>query len=207
LDLTQSADAPFSFGAPKSRGWEQKPMREIMDQLQGGSSNPIDLTAEQHLTPQKEAVTMAERTAVKFIQFSENVRPAYWGTYTVPVSLPQLRKLGRSPYTKVHHLNYDYDSEAEWEEEEGDDVSDDEEEEEDGEDDMDGFVDDEDSGPGSLKKQPVLTGGMTPVCTGLQWEDEHGVLHSADGGPLLIDLEPLEMEFLLRKHHLLQLFF
>jgi chromatin assembly factor 1 subunit A len=200
LDLTPTTTS-LSWGTPKRRGWEQRPMREIMEQLQGSSANAIDLTADQKFDSQ-EAIRMAQGTAVKFIYFSENVRPAYFGTYTHPISLARLRRLGRSPYSKVHHLNYDYDSEAEWEEDEGDDVASgcDDEEDEEGEDDLDGFVDDEDYGPGGFRKQPVLGGkDLTPVCTGLQWEDDKGVLHSTDDTPMSVDLDSMQMEFLLRK--------
>ncbi|KAI8878574.1 hypothetical protein K501DRAFT_336654 [Backusella circina FSU 941] len=56
---------------------------------------------------------------IKLIQFHENVRPAYYGTWTKHSDLIT----GRTPFAKDETwLDYDYDSEAEWELDEGDDI-------------------------------------------------------------------------------------
>ncbi|NXO61203.1 CAF1A factor, partial [Phainopepla nitens] len=77
---------------------------------------------------------------MKLLQFSENHRPAYWGTWNKRTSLIR----ARSPWSKdTNLLDYEVDSDEEWEEEEpGESLShseeDDEEEGED-EDEDDGF--------------------------------------------------------------------
>ncbi|CAN8066046.1 unnamed protein product [Agarophyton chilense] len=56
---------------------------------------------------------------VKLLQFDENYRPAYYGTFRRSEVV-----CGRRPFKKDGDLNYDHDSEAEWEEEEGEDIQD-----------------------------------------------------------------------------------
>jgi chromatin assembly factor 1 subunit A len=205
IDLTETVEtSDFSFGPTKRRGWEQKPIKEIIEQLQGTSNNPIDLTDKEQSKMRAEAIRMAKRTVLKYIYFSENVRPAYFGTYTAPLSLGNLQKLARNPALKIAHIDYDYDSEAEWEDEEGDDVSSTEEEEEeledDGDDDSVVFIDDADVVPGIHKGLPTFATELIPTCSGLLWEDAKGTLHSADGSTLSMDYSQFEMESLIRKY-------
>lgn len=113
------------------------------------------------------------RNGFKFLRFHEDIRPAYHGTWSKKSSIVT----GRTPFAKdTKFLNYDYDSEAEWEEgddEVGDDVENDagdEEEEKDDEeqgDDDDGwlaaddeFGDDPDEETIRLRKK-MRTGGMS----------------------------------------------
>jgi chromatin assembly factor 1 subunit A len=70
--------------------------------------------------------------------------------------------------------NYDYDSEAEWEEpEEGEDLNSEDEEEmsEDGDDDMDGFLDDEDDAMAGGKRR-LIVGDLEPVSSGIRWASD-----------------------------------
>ncbi|KAJ7419257.1 Chromatin assembly factor 1 subunit A [Willisornis vidua] len=92
-------------------------------------------------TCQPDAVPAREKFGrMKLLQFSENHRPAYWGTWNRSSSLIR----ARNPWAKDSKLlDYEVDSDEEWEEEEpGESLShseeDDEEEGED-EDDDDGF--------------------------------------------------------------------
>ncbi|KAK1141188.1 chromatin assembly factor-I (CAF-I) p90 subunit [Aspergillus melleus] len=114
---------------------------------------------------------------MKSLKFGEDVRPPYQGTYTKSVPGSAARKLMRNPYHRgLPETNYDYDSEAEWEEpEEGEELDSEEEEEgsDDGEDDMEGFLDDDDDHPVDGKRR-LIVGDLEPVCTGIQWQ-EHGV--------------------------------
>ncbi|KAJ5647353.1 hypothetical protein N7490_003725 [Penicillium lividum] len=109
---------------------------------------------------------------MKSLKFGEDVRPAYQGTFTRAVPKASAHKISRNPYRReLPETNYDYDSEAEWEEpEEGEDLDSEEEEEasDDGEDDMDEFLDDEDD---ALKenKRRLIVGELEPVCTGIRW--------------------------------------
>lgn len=51
---------------------------------------------------------------IKFLQFYEDVRPAYYGTWSKAYSGKNIVN-GRNPFAKdTQVLNYDYDSEAEW---------------------------------------------------------------------------------------------
>jgi chromatin assembly factor 1 subunit A len=202
LDFTTKSDEwSLKFSSPKKRGWEQLPVKEIVDRLQNSSGNPIDLTVDEDAKAFSEAVKMARRTSVKFISFSENVRPAYFGTYTPSLSLASLRKLARNPKMRIDHLNYDYDSEAEWEEEEGDDVASDGEEEEEDlvEDDDEAFIDDAETAMARARGPQMFMSDLVPVCTGIQWQDGQGGLISADGITPSIDLGELEIEFLIRE--------
>jgi hypothetical protein len=66
---------------------------------------------------------------MKFLQFREDIRPAYWGTWT-----KSSKKISpRQPFAKdTEYLDYDHDSEAEWEpEEEGEDIKSGDEDDED----------------------------------------------------------------------------
>ncbi|KAI0556941.1 Chromatin assembly factor 1 subunit A [Gracilaria domingensis] len=56
---------------------------------------------------------------IKLLQFDENYRPAYYGTFRKSKVVS-----GRRPFRKDSELNYEHDSEAEWEEEEGEDIQD-----------------------------------------------------------------------------------
>ncbi|KAI9282104.1 chromatin assembly factor 1 subunit A-domain-containing protein [Umbelopsis sp. AD052] len=66
---------------------------------------------------------------MKFLQFREDIRPAYWGTWTKTSK----KILPRRPFAMdTDHLDYDHDSEAEWEPEgEGEDIKSGDEEDED----------------------------------------------------------------------------
>jgi chromatin assembly factor 1 subunit A len=181
-------------------------VKDIVSALQGTPNNPIDLTCggDQSESYAK-AVEIANHTSMKYLYFSENVRPAYFGTFTAPLSLGKLQKLARNPRARlVHDLSYDYDSEAEWEEEDGDDVAsegDDEDDLDEGEDETDrGFIDDAEFDAPLLKRDPLSGTELMPVCTGIHWEDKSGVLHPADITAATLDFSAFEMEYLLRKY-------
>ena len=53
------------------------------------------------------------RNTMKFLQFWEDYRPAFYGTYSKSSKVIH----GKSPWTRDKAIfNYEYDSEAEWEE-------------------------------------------------------------------------------------------
>lgn len=114
---------------------------------------------------------LIKRIPMKTLQFAEDVRPPYQGTFTRPMSLSDAISLARNPFKRsIPNINYDYDSEAEWDDpEEGEDLdSDDGDEEMDEEDeDLDGFLDDgEDEGAQGVRKK-VVVGDLEPVSSGL----------------------------------------
>ncbi|KAJ5378990.1 hypothetical protein N7509_012109 [Penicillium cosmopolitanum] len=102
----------------------------------------------------------------------------YQGTYTRTMPETTALKLSRNPYYRgLPDTNYDYDSEAEWEEpEEGEDLDSEEEDEgsDEGEDDMEGFLDDEDDALVGGKRR-LIVGDLEPVNSGIRWATDGGV--------------------------------
>ncbi|CAO3673860.1 unnamed protein product [Umbelopsis vinacea] len=122
---------------------------------------------------------------MKFLQFREDIRPAYWGTWTKSskVILP------RRPFAKdTEFLDYDLDSEAEWEpEEDGEDIKSGDDEDEDVDiadpDDAGWLVPEgylsNDEGIGSDKEEDGVrtntyakkNGPVKQICIGVMFED------------------------------------
>jgi len=145
------------------------PVREIVDQIHGTLNAPIDLTKKQD---HSYSTRLLEQIPIKILAFREDVRPPYQGTYTRPVSPRLAAKISKNPFHRgLPETDYNYDSEAEWEEPtEGDDVNteDEDSESEADEEEMDDFLDDENDG----NKRRMVVGDMEPVCTGLCWESD-----------------------------------
>src|SRR5271170_5232281 len=145
------------------------PIREIVNQIHGTSNTPIDLTKKQDYSY---STRLLEQIPIKILAFREDVRPPYQGTYTRPVSPRLAAKISKNPFHRgLPETDYNYDSEAEWEEPtEGDDVNteDEDSESEADEEEMDDFLDDENDG----NKRRMVVGDMEPVCTGLCWESD-----------------------------------
>lgn len=161
-------------GYEKQRGKRCMPVREIMVEMSGKSTRTIDLTTDSQNTQIRRTNTLLQTIPLKFLKFQEDVRPPYRGTYTSrPVK--GMAKLARNPLRRdLPDTNYDYDSEAEWvEDEDAEDLNSEGEEDEDlGEDgeDMEGFLDDENDETTNSKRL-VLQGDLEPISTGLCWED------------------------------------
>ncbi|KAK2811480.1 hypothetical protein FQN50_002103 [Emmonsiellopsis sp. PD_5] len=153
------------------------PVKEILVSMQNTPSMPIDLTGGK-LEPQPRPQDLLKKHAMKLLKFSEDVRPPYRGTFSKRLSNQAAMKLCRNPFERmVPELNYDYDSEAEWEEpEEGEDLDSEGEEDisEDGDEDMEGFLDDGDEDPVNGKRR-IIVGDLEPVCTGICWEGDGDV--------------------------------
>ncbi|KAJ5182922.1 hypothetical protein N7492_000538 [Penicillium capsulatum] len=170
----------------RRRGRQVCSVKEILQRIQSAEGAVLpgsSLKSESTETP----LDLLRRVKMKSLKFGEDVRPPYQGTFTRPVSPNTATKIARNPYRRtLPETNYDYDSEAEWEEpEEGEDLDSEEEEEEgdDGDDDMDGFLDDEDDALAGGKRR-LIVGDLEPVCTGIQW--------AADG--VTEDLKPYGMQ-------------
>lgn len=149
-------------------------VKDIMASLQ--DSNCIDLTdPKQAIDVTARARNKLNRVPMKVLKFLEDVRPPYQGTFTKRLTEQAARKLCRNPFLRgVSDINYDYDSEAEWEEpEEGEDIGSEGEDEisDDGEDDMDDFLDDAEDGPTTAKRRMVI-GDLEPVCSGIRWAED-----------------------------------
>jgi chromatin assembly factor 1 subunit A len=158
---------------PLRRGKVHVPVKHIMEKQAKLLQRPEYASAE----GQQKVIARVQRQLAKIpfkvLSFREDVRPPYRGTLTLKPFIATQQKIGRVARRPTEHilpLNYDYDSEAEWQDEEGEDIDDPDDDEDDGEDedDMDGFLDDsEDLGPA----RPVFTNGIEPESTGLCWED------------------------------------
>jgi chromatin assembly factor 1 subunit A len=180
-----------------TRGFQAVPVKHLLSQLHCSAKIPVDLTAE---VPDQHIDFHCQIT-MKYFDFSQDVRPPYSGTWTRPQSLYQSRRLARNPFcTFLPEVDYDYDSEAEWDAGDGEDVdSNDEEdlEDDDGEDEMDDFLDDEGAAELAKAKKGILNTDLEPICSGLHWEDADGVLHPAEGNDVIVSFSELKMEFLL----------
>jgi chromatin assembly factor 1 subunit A len=129
-----------------------------------------------------EPLKMLNSLPRKFLRFAEDVRPPYSGTFA---RRPTARGLlmGRNPFMKaLPRVDYDYDSEAEWEEGAQDEeveelLSDDAEDEDEGEsvdEEMDGFLDDEMEDRSGKVRRGGVVAALVPVCSNLCWEDGRG---------------------------------
>lgn len=159
-------------------------VKEIIIRLHGSSGNPIDLTEKELAFVNETPFEMLKSVPMKYIHFEQDVRPPYFGTYTRPMPGGNARRLSRNPFARaLREADYDYDSEAEWEEpEEGEDIGSDGEEDgesNEGEDDMEGFLDDEDDV--QRAKRAMVTKELEPDCSGLCWQDNKGIMRCADG--------------------------
>ncbi|KAJ4293607.1 chromatin assembly factor-I (CAF-I) p90 subunit [Kalmusia sp. IMI 367209] len=188
-------DSLRSLFPKRRRGLETNTIMEIVDRVNGSVDNPIDLTQNSSVEP----LELLTQIPMKYLHFGEDVRPPYYGTYTKLHTPHQERKVARNPLTRgLPDMNYDYDSEAEWDEpEEGEDLDSEGEEDldEEGDEDMDGFLDDEDD---PEVKRRLLNGDQEPVSTGLCWEDANGVSRLNDGsGAISTEFKEFRMGFLL----------
>ena len=143
---------------PRRRGYIETPVKEIVEQLQTSDS--------------ARARKALKKVTMKQLCFKQDVRPAYCGTVTRhqhAAGEAKMHRLARRPNGRILDLQYDYDSEAEWQDDEqGEDLDDaDDDDEDDGDDDMDGFLDDsEDAG---LARRLFNNGGE-PESTGICFE-------------------------------------
>ncbi|KAL2004176.1 hypothetical protein VTN02DRAFT_5825 [Thermoascus thermophilus] len=153
------------------------PVKEILLKLQTSYST-IDLTRDGK-TKKEESnpLEMLKKIPMKILKFGEDVRPPYQGTFTRRLPESSAIKLARNPFHRaLPDTNYDYDSEAEWEEpEEGEDLDSEGEEEmsEDDDEDMEGFLDDDEDNQADGKRR-LIVGDLEPVCSGIRWQ-ENGV--------------------------------
>lgn len=181
------------------KGVERPTARQIVEKIHGISSQrPIDLTSD---TSSDDPLNLLQALPLRYLHFAEDVRPPYFGTYTRKRSDKSSRRLSRNPFARERDdTNYDYDSEAEWEEpEEGEDLMNDEDDEAESNGDpeeMDEFLDDEHD---ELKhKRKLLTGDLLPVSTGLCWENEkRKVIPSIERDEGASDLSDMRMGFLI----------
>lgn len=187
------ASAPISrtFYPCQQRGFQPPGVGEIIKAIQGGlATMPVgSSTARPH--------EMLEQVTLRHLHFAEDVRPPYFGSYTKINNRQEMTKLSRRPFVKLRpDTNYDYDSEAEWEEpEEGEDILSEGEEDAESVDDgdeMSGFLDDEDDKDKIKARLP--TSDFAPVCTPIAWEGDVDTFKHADDA---VDLATMRSEWLM----------
>lgn len=150
------------FGQPRKRMKRTIPVKDIVRNIQAAGLDVVDLDSST-----KEALGQA---AYKCLQFKEDVRPPYQGTFSRLVSPRAARKISRDPFARrLPGTNYDYDSEAEWEPpgEDDEDLGDEDEMSDIDEagDEMADFLDDENDI--ARKRGPLAD--MEPISSGLCW--------------------------------------
>jgi chromatin assembly factor 1 subunit A len=189
----------FPRNGNTARGFAVPAVREVVEKIHGHTTQqPIDLTDD---CSSDDPITALQRIPRRYLHFEEDVRPAYFGSYTKFHSQRLARHLSRNPFARERtDTNYDYDSEVEWEEPgEGEDIlgdEDDEDEPNGDADEMDEFLDDEND---EMKhKRKLITGDLVPISTGLCWEKEAGKsVQSIETNTTNTDLKDMRMDFLL----------
>lgn len=173
VDSYAGIDHYFTAEPGIMRGEPIRSIKEIVGVIDGTVKQPIDLTgANDGVT----ALDHLRRASIRHIEFQQDVRPAYYGTYTKISSPRKLYKCQRNPFLRARpDTDYDNDSEAEWEEpEEGDEeILSEAEDEADSQGDVneiDDFLDDEEDTAKNRRK--VATCELVPESTGLCWENE-----------------------------------
>ncbi|KAI1422200.1 chromatin assembly factor 1 subunit A-domain-containing protein [Xylaria sp. FL1777] len=166
----------FDLAFPQQRGIIPPSVKKIMERIHGDPyQNTFGLTNARSESQTEKLFSSAQDALdvvpMKYIRFYEDVRPAYCGTITTPMTYHKLRMLSRRPAGKILPLAYDYDSEAEWVEDDGEDLDDAEDEEEDveGDEEMDDFVDDSEAVPTIIR--PGFQTDSLPISTGLCFEN------------------------------------
>ena len=182
------------------------PVRTIIARINGTADHPIDLTNSKLQQNPPGPTDLLKGVSTKYLKFSEDVRPPYIGTYSKVPPGNTFSRLCRNPFTRrLPAIDYDYDSEAEWEEPgEGEDLDSEGEEDlgdEEDADDLDGFLDDEDAGGSTTNKRRLIMGDLQPVYTDLLWEGprQAGKASVIDFGLSSLDLESFRMEVILGK--------
>ncbi|KAH0542270.1 hypothetical protein FGG08_003297 [Glutinoglossum americanum] len=162
-------------------------VKEIMSKLTGSTQTPETAQniakisgssrhKKKHYGPLE--TELLKSIPMKYLEFYQDVRPPYRGTFTQPPPPDVVRSLSRNPtQRKLPNINYDYDSEAMWDpEEEGEDLDSEGEQEDasdDDADDMEGFLDDEGvpEASGAANRRRAVLSDLVPICSGLCWDD------------------------------------
>lgn len=175
FDLHKLLDVPsYKRIGPQK---QQCSVKGIVERIHGTYRSPKDLMITRSNNMLHNPIDGLKRIPMKYLRFAEDVRPPYIGTYT-KIAEPAASNLRRNPFRRgMPATDYDYDSEAEWEEpgegedldsEAEDEIGDDEEGDE-----MEGFLDDEEAAEGirgvNIKNRPLIS-DLEPTSTGLCWE-------------------------------------
>lgn len=200
-DRPQSLLSLFAESKPRTRGIYQPRVREIIESLQGSSTNPVDLTNEDGQLERHRPQDLLRSVVMRHLHFAEDVRPPYCGTFTKIQDRQKSSKLRRAPFSRVREdTDYDYDSEAEWEEpEEGEDIlsdGEDDAESVDSADEMDGFLDDAEAPDAVKTRRNMVTNDIPPIGTGICWENASGKIPPHEDHAAF-DLQSMRLDWLL----------
>lgn len=152
-------------------------VKQLIAQIEGTETTLIDLNSDRATATSRQTLA---NIPMKILSYSVDVRPPYQGTFTREVSPKTTRRISRRPYTRLlPDINYEYDSEAEWEPpEEGDEDLNSEDEDgsiDNDDEEMDDFLDDADD----VAKRRMIVGDVEPVSTGLCWQGQEGTIESS----------------------------
>lgn len=200
-DRPRSLRALFAESQFRARGIYQPRVQEIVESLQGSSINPVDLTNEKGELERHRPEDLLGAVVMRHLHFAEDVRPPYCGTFTKIQDRKQSSKLRKAPFSKVREdTDYEYDSEAEWEEpEEGEDIlsdGDDDAESVDSADEMDEFLDDAEAPDAVKARRNMVTNDIPPISTGMCWENASGKV-PPKGDHAAFDLRSMRLDWLL----------
>ncbi len=178
-------------------------VKDIIAKIHGSVRHPIDLTESQSRRATQKPTDLLKTVPMKYLKFYEDYRPPYIGTFTKPLDRRARSRLCRKPFGReLPNTNYDYDSEAEWEEpEEGEDLESEGEEEageEEEENEMEGFLDDDEND--AIKRRPLL-GDLEPTCSGICWENGDSKLANLD----VLELSLFKLDILMGKSSIIRL--
>lgn len=162
-------------GLPRPRGIMPQCVKEIMEQVYGSPlTNTFDMAPVKTESQDERLATVQDKLdpiLMKYLSFYEDVRPPYFGTITTRMHCSTLRKICVNPTRRtLNSVNYNYDSEAEWVEDEGEDLDDCEDDEEDDiDEELEDFLDD--SEDALAANRPAFIGELQPTSTGLCFEN------------------------------------
>jgi chromatin assembly factor 1 subunit A len=180
LDLEQPQILKENFKGYHRRARKGRrivPVKTLIAQIDGTEAAPIDLNSEKAAALPR---LLLANVPLKVLSYSVDVRPPYQGTFTREVSPKSTRKISRRPHTRLlPDINYDYDSEAEWEPpEEGDEDLNSEDEDgsiDNDDEELDDFLDDADD----VARRRMIVGDVEPVSTGLCWQGQGREIESS----------------------------
>lgn len=178
---------------------QYKSVKELVAEIRGTSRSPVDLTRIGAKSTRKSPDLLAA-VPIKYLQFAEDVRPPYIGTFTKILNPKAYLNLCRNPFLRtLPAVNYDYDSEAEWEEpDEGEDLESEgeEEDEDDDADDIEEFLDDAEETGEPSSKHRLTCGDLEPISTGLCWGNQGAQSQSNNGCKGGLDLKVFKIQTL-----------
>ena len=164
------------------RGLPQPPTRDVVELASRAGGNTVDVKGSKGLK-------LLKKMPMKMLCFSreEDIRPPYIGTFSKFHSRRANRTLGRNPWRRAQvELDYDHDSEAEWEEPDGEECDSEADSEPDSAGDageMGDFLDDEGAENVPRPNNKKLNVDMEPTSSGLCWENVNGEINSCLGAP------------------------